>query len=259
MSKENNSLTNDCAFTAVTDYNENMLTVLISGANRGLGLEFARQYLETGWKVHATCRDCSSAAELKMLGEQYKDLHIHELELSDFNQIDKLAGKLEKQAIDLLINNAGLFGPKPIAEKDFRQKFTHLDYQIWMDLFTVNTMAPVKMAEALLENIRAGVEKKIVTISSIVGSIAEGEKGLVGYPSSKAAVNMAMATLAHELEDENIIVNAVNPGWVKTDMGGAAAPLEIVDSIQQLRALFENMSMDRSGMFLDYDGNIIPW
>ncbi len=257
--KEKESRFNGCAFVVVTDYNEEMLTVLITGANRGLGLEFVRQYLATGWRVHATCRNIDDAVELKMLRGQFKHLHLHELELTDFSQIDKLAKNLSQHPLDLLINNAGIFGPKPIAEKDFRQKFTHLDYQIWSDLFTVNTMVPVKMSEAFIENIRSGDEKKIVTISSIVGSIADGEKGLIGYPSSKAAVNMAMATLAHELREENIIVNAVNPGWVKTDMGGNSAPLEIIDSIQQLRALFENLSLEQSGLFLDYDGNIIPW
>ena len=181
------------------------------------------------------------------------------LDVSDFSAIDAIAKDLQGQPIDVMINNAGIFGPKPKAENDLRQTFGHMDYDIWANILKTNTMAPLKMAEALIENLLLGTQKKIVTISSVVGSITEANSGLFSYPASKAAVNMAMKTLAQALLPKGVIVASLNPGWVKTEMGGTAAPIEIEDSIRSLRQLIATLTLENSGRFIDYDGRFIPW
>lgn len=236
-----------------------MATVLVTGANRGLGLEFARQYIDDGWGVIATCRDPDSATQLRRLAAQHAGSEIRRLDVTDFDAIDALAAELQDRPIDVLINNAGVFGPKRSADGDFRQSFGSIDYEIMADILRVNTMAPLKMAEAFSEHVSASAQKKIVTISSRIGSIAEGDPGLYAYRTSKAAVNMAMATVARELESQGVIVSVFNPGWVRTDMGGSRASLEVDDSIRCLRKLIDELTIDDSGAFIDYDGRRIPW
>lgn len=233
--------------------------ILISGANRGLGLEFTKQYLEDGWGVFALCRDREAATELSRLAEEHDGLEIIECDVSDFTALDRIAATLRGQPLDVLINNAGVFGPKRKADNDFRQSYGHIDYDIMAHVLRVNTLAPLKMVEALIDNVMAGEQKKIVTISSSLGSIAETMTGLYAYRASKAAVNMVMATLARELEPQGVIVAALNPGWVRTDMGGADADLAIDESIRSLRDLIAGLTMEQSGTFLNYDGAEIPW
>lgn len=234
-------------------------SVLITGANRGLGLEFTRQYLVAGCNVIATCRDPEAAVALQDLQKQHGALRVLALDVGDFDAIDSLATDLNGQPIDVLINNAGLFGPKRQADGDLRQSLGHIDYGIWAELLRVNTQAPLKLAEALLDNVAASAQKKIVTISSRIGSIGETDTGLYAYRSSKAAVNMAMATLANDVRNLGITVITVSPGWVKTDMGGPTASLEAEDSITRLRNLIAKQGTEESGAFLDYTGETIPW
>ena len=236
---------------------DNLPTVLVTGANRGLGLEFVRQYLNAGWRVLATCRAPASATSLAAL--THANLTILPLDVSDFDAVDQLADALVDQPIDLLLNNAGVFGPKPQAEKDFRQSLGQIDFPLWADILRVNTQAPVKLAESLLPNLLAGSQKKLVTISSTEGSIADAQAGLYAYRTSKAAVNMAMALLAGDLKPRGIAVLSLNPGWVKTDMGGPQAVLEQEFSIAAMRQVIDQLSMDQSGQFLNYDGSSIPW
>lgn len=234
-------------------------TVLITGANRGLGLELVRQYLADGWQVIATCRDPAKATSLHDLQTTYNGLQISPLDVADFEAIDALASELGGRPIDVLINNAGLFGPKRQAENDLRQSFGHIDYDTWAELSRVNTLAPVKLAEALAGNVAASEHKKIVTISSRLGSIGETDAGLYAYRSTKAAVNMAMATLANDVREMGIVVISLSPGWVKTDMGGPGASLEVRESIEAVRKLIEAQTPQDSGAFLDYTGEEIPW
>lgn len=137
-----------------------MPTAMITGASRGLGLELARQYAADGWNVIATARNPADSAELQELDKQYPSLNVHALDVSDFAAIDRLARELKRRPIDILLNNAGVFGPKAKAENDPRQEFGHMDYDIWARLFRVNAMAPMKMAEALIDNISASAQKK---------------------------------------------------------------------------------------------------
>lgn len=234
-----------------------MNTVLITGANRGLGLEFARQYHADGWEVIATCRNPDTAQQLHAVGGER--LTVLPLDVADFDAIRRLAIALGDAPIDLLINNAGLFGPKRQAEGDLRQSFGHIDYDVWAEILRVNTLAPVRLAEALVENVAASAQKKIVTISSRLGSIAETDTGLYAYRTSKAAVNMSMATLANDVAGRGISVITFSPGWVRTDMGGENAALEPADSIARLRILIDEFPSDRSGAFIDYTGEGIPW
>jgi len=234
-------------------------SILITGANRGLGLEFVRQYLADNWHVIATCRNPDAATSLQELQATYNGLQIMPLDVADFAAIDELASELGGRPIDVLVNNAGLFGPKRQADGDLRQSFGHIDYDIWTELLRVNTLAPLKLVEALIGNIAASEQKKVVTISSRIGSIGETDAGLYAYRSSKAAVNMAMATLANDVSDMGITVITFSPGWVKTDMGGPSASLEAEESIARLRGLIAEQSLEDSGAFLDYTGESIPW
>lgn len=236
-----------------------MPTVLITGSNRGLGLGFARQYAEAGWDVIASCRSPENATELTQLAREYSNVQIEQLDSGNFSQFDALAEKLTGRPIDVLINNAAVFGPKPKADGDMRQNFGHLDYELLADIFKINTLAPLKLTETLFQNVMTSDQKKIITLSSVVASIGEGGPGLYAYRTSKTALNMAMAALAHEAGPQGGIVTLFSPGWVKTDMGGSMASLEIDESINKLRKLIDELSPADNGRFIDYDGRTIPW
>jgi len=234
-----------------------MPTVLITGANRGLGLELTRQYCADGWNVIATAR--APSPELQALDAQHPSLNIHTLDVADFAAIDTLARELKGRPIDVLLNNAGVFGPKAKAENDPRQEFGHMDYEMWAGLFRVNAMAPMKMAEAFIDNVAASQQKKIVTITSSVGSIARTEGRTIAYRTSKAAANMLMRNLSFDLRPRGVITAAFCPGWVKTRMGGEAATLEAPEAMASLRGVIANLSSESSGQFWLYNGDLIPW
>lgn len=236
-----------------------MPCVLITGANRGLGLELTRQYCAEGWNVVATCRTPSEASELQSLDRQFPSLNVLALNVSDFAAIDQLSHGLRGRPIDVLLNNAGLFGPKAKAEGNLGQEFGHMNYDIWAELFRINVMAPMKMAEAFITNIEAGQQRKIVTITSSVGSITQTDGHTYAYRTSKTAANMLMRNLAFDLEARGIITAAFCPGWVKTRMGGPNAPLEAPDAIAGLRKTIAGLTLKSSGQFWLYNGDIIPW
>ena len=231
-------------------------TVLVTGANRGLGLEFVRQYAADRWRVLAFCRAASDA--LHRIATEH-DVRIETVDVSDFAQIDRAAATLRDEAVDVMINNAGQFGPKLEADNDPRQTFGQMDYDIWSNLFRVNTLAPYKMVEAFHPQLTAGDQRKVVTLSSAVSSISGAEPTATAYRCSKTAVNMAMATLAKRLADDEISVLTLCPGWVRTEMGGDAAPIEPVDSVLGMRARISELSLDSTGQFLRYNGDVIPW
>jgi NAD(P)-dependent dehydrogenase (short-subunit alcohol dehydrogenase family) len=186
-------------------------------------------------------------------------VQIHELDVGRFEAIDGLARDLKGTAIDVLINGAGLFGPKARSEGNPGQIFGSIDYDAWRQLLDVNTLAPVRMAEAFLEHVAASTEKKIVSLTSSMGSIAETGGGYYAYRSSKAALNMAMATLARDLARRGIVVAVLCPGWVRTDMGGPDAPIYKEESVRGLRRVIAGLGPSTSGSFLRYDGERIPW
>jgi NAD(P)-dependent dehydrogenase (short-subunit alcohol dehydrogenase family) len=224
--------------------------VLITGAGRGIGLEFARQYAETGWHVHATCREPKNASELLTLPGE---VTVHKLDVTHPKQIGHLVRELEDVPIDLLINNAGVIGPR-------ERGFGDLDYGAWEDVLRVNTLAPIRIAEAFIDNILASERKLIVSLSSVYGSIGSNNSGgSYLYRSSKAALNAAMRSLAIDLRDEGVTVVVFHPGWVRTDMGGPNASLSPQDSVAGMKALIDLLKPSQSGRFYGYDGAEIPW
>ncbi len=231
-----------------------MATVLITGANRGLGLEFCRQYAGQGWHVIACSRNPDDAFDLNNLAGRYANIQLETLDVSEFEQIDALSGKLAAQSIDVLINNAGIYTDNK------SNGFGQLDYQAWTQSFVINTEAPVKMAEAFLPQIKKSDKRLIVNISSLMGSIADNDSGgSIFYRSSKAALNAAMKSLAIGLKEQSVGVLIFHPGWVKTDMGGPNALINAEPSIAGMRALIENFSLDQSGSFVKFDGTAMPW
>ncbi|MFM8342307.1 MAG: SDR family oxidoreductase [Methylomonas sp.] len=231
-----------------------MKTVLIAGANRGLGLEFVRQYAVAHWKVIAACRQPDSATELKDLAKQYPQIQVEALDVADFAQIDALSNRLQSQAIDLLINNAGVYGDT--AGKGFG----NLDYQTWQQTLTVNTMAPVKVTEAFLSQLERGADKLVVVISSLMGSISDNSSGgSLLYRSSKAGLNAVMKSLSIDVKPRQLGVLILHPGWVRTDMGGKNGLIDVEESVKGMRQQIEAFQFELSGSFVKYDGSLLPW
>lgn len=232
-----------------------MKTTLISGANRGIGLEFCRQYAADGWRVIAGCRSPETAQALKKLMAQYPDrVSVHQLDVADHAQIERLAQALSGEAIDLLINNAGIY-----PDSDARG-FGHTDYAEWMQAFRINTMAPLKMAENFAAHIARSKGKAIVSITSKMGSIADNSGGgNYQYRSSKTALNMVVKSLAIDLKPSGITAVVFHPGWVKTDMGGPNAMIPTEQSVLGMRQIISRLTLTDSGKFFAYDGQEIPW
>jgi NAD(P)-dependent dehydrogenase (short-subunit alcohol dehydrogenase family) len=231
-----------------------MPIVLVTGANRGLGLEFCRQYADKGWNVIACCRDPGQASALIELSQRCGTIQIEALDVAHFDQIDAVSKKLSGISLDVLINNAGVYG-------DHRSHgFGQLDYQAWLNTLVINTQVPIKMAEAFLPQIKRGSLKLIVNISSLMGSLADNSSGgSILYRSSKAALNAAMKSLSIDLREQGIGVLILHPGWVQTDMGGANALIDSNTSVGGMCAVIESFTMAQSGTFVKYDGKLMPW
>lgn len=232
-----------------------MNTVLITGANRGIGLEFANQYAADGWQVVACCRQPQQATALSQLADQYKNhLSIYPLDVRNLTEIDQLSQKLHHLSIDILINNAGIY---PSAQNG---EFGHINYDDWVEAFKVNTLAPFKMAEALVEQIARSQLKTIATITSKMGSVSDNQRGgSYIYRSSKAAVNMVGKSLAIDLQPRGIISVLLHPGWVQTDMGGCGALIPAKQSVSGMRKVLNSITHADTGKFIAYDGQSIPW
>ena len=225
--------------------------VLITGANRGIGLELARQYAEAGWKVIACCRDLKQAADLQELADTYPDIKAYPLDVADFAAIEALAENLKGVKIDVLINNAGVYPHSDL---------NHADPEQWLHAFKVNSMAPFKMAAAFTPHIAASRLKKLVTLSSKMGSLDDNTSGgSYIYRTSKVAANMVMKSLAIDLQAFGISVAVLHPGWVQTEMGGPGALIDTRASVSGLRKVIEHLNLDNTGRFIAYDGKVINW
>jgi NAD(P)-dependent dehydrogenase (short-subunit alcohol dehydrogenase family) len=221
-----------------------MPTVLITGANRGLGLEFARQYSADGWDVIGTSRESDEATELKELGARVEQLEMRDLEaVSSF-------GPRVGDRLDLFIGNAGTWKPEQAATAE--------DGRAWAEMLTSNSIAPYLLARAVLEQV-AAARGKMVAISSGLGSIAESSGGYVPYRTSKAALNMAWRQLSFEARPLGVATAVLDPGWVKTRMGGANAPSTPEESISEMRRVIDGLTLERSGGFYRRDGSAEPW
>ena len=238
-----------------------MITTLLTGSNRGIGLEFVRQYAADGAEVIATCRNPAEAGDLQKIAKVSDGrVLIEQLDVIDSESINTLARKYQGKPIDILINNAGVPGPRgPDNEKLNEQRFGTLNYDAWLDVMSVNTLGPIRVAEAFVENVAISNQKKIVTLSSTMGSIQERPYPIFLYCTSKTALNKAISILAVALKDRNIIAALFCPGHVKTELGGEGATVEVEDSVAGLRELFSELTLDDSGTYTRYNGETVAW
>jgi NAD(P)-dependent dehydrogenase (short-subunit alcohol dehydrogenase family) len=229
-----------------------MPSIMITSANRGLGLEFVRQYAADGWRIFAACRNPDAADDLHEL-TRTGSVTVFPMDVTDLSSIRRAAEGLNDESIDVLLNSAGIIG-KP------GQRTGHIDYESWEQVLNVNTMGPLRVTEAFVEHVARSERKLIVTITSGLGSLTDNTSGgSIPYRSSKAAVNMAMRSAAIDLAPRGIACILVNPGWVKTDMGGPGAPLSPSESVAALKSLIATFGLAHSGKFFHYDGREYAW
>ncbi|MCV6605224.1 MAG: SDR family oxidoreductase [Porticoccaceae bacterium] len=231
-----------------------MATLLITGCNRGIGLELTRQYLCAGWQVHACCRSPEQAPALQELAQDCPEsLQIHVLDVASECSIAMLKNALGDLPIDLLLNNAGVYGGAG-------NRLGNLDAEEWLQVLRVNTIAPLLLAQAFLNNVVASEGKTIASVSSKVGSIDDNRGGSnYMYRSSKTALNQAMKSLSIDTADRGIKAVVLHPGWVQTDMGGPNALISTEQSAAGLKNVLDNLRPEQSGSFFNYDGSEIPW
>lgn len=225
-----------------------MATYLITGANRGIGLEMTQQLAACGHRVIATCRNPMTADALSSTQGQ---VDLQTLDVTDESAVAALANLLNGQVIDVLVNNAGT-----MAE---RQSVDDMNYEQWMASFAVNAIAPWRIALAFASHLSASPRPRLITLTSQMGSIARAGCDRVAYRSSKAAANMAMRTLALEWQARGITVCMLHPGWVRTQMGGGDATLSTTESASAILQTIDAITPADTGRFLNYDGSEIPW
>lgn len=226
-------------------------TVLITGANRGIGLEYVRQYAQEGNTVYATVRDMAQAVELQSLAANYARIHLLALDIADISAIQALARELSDVSIDILISNAGAYPPS---------RFGKTDPQTWLQTFQINTLTTYYLAEAFLPHLQRSGQAKLIAMTSKMGSMTDNSSGgEYIYRSTKTALNMVVKSLSLDLQPFNIIVAALHPGWVRTDMGGPNGLIDTKTSVAGLRKVIAGLDRAQSGEFIAYDGKLVPW
>jgi len=222
-------------------------TVLVTGANRGLGLEYARQFIDKGYHVIGTARKPAEADELKALGAE-----VMALDVADDASVSDLAEALEGRPIDILINNAGIFDRRDVD-------LAAADADMFLRTIDINTAGPLRVTQALMPNLKAGERKKVISMSSGLGSIENSTGGWYAYRSSKTALNQVNKIWSEEFKGDGFIFTVVHPGWVQTDMGGANATYTPEESVTGLIAVIEELDAEDNGRFYDLKGETIPW
>ena len=222
-------------------------TVLITGANRGIGLEYARQFAAKGYTVIGTVRDPADAKELSAVADR-----VEQLDVADAASVAALAQRLQGVPIDILVNNAGMFDRRDLT-------VDKVDFTVMEQTLAVNTLGPLRVTQALMPNLRAGKRRTIVNMSSELGSIERSSGRWYAYRTSKAALNQITRTMSAELAPEGFICVVLHPGWVRTDMGGAAATYSPQESVAGLVAVIEKLAPADNGRFYDFRGTAIPW
>lgn len=231
-----------------------MSTVVVSGANRGLGLEFARQYAARGARVFAGARAPEQAEELNAAAAASGGrLSVHALDAAADGSVEAFARTVGDAPVDVVIANAGVFGG------DRQHRLGEVSAAEFLDTLNVNTVGPVRLAQAFVRNLRAGRGKKLIAVTSGMGSIAETGGGYLAYRASKAALNMVWATLAKDLAADGIVCVPMSPGWARTDMGGAGAPQAVDDTVRQMIERIDAYGPEHSGRFLGFSGREIAW
>jgi len=246
-------------------------TALITGANSGLGLEFARQYAEKGWTVIATHRRSDVPPSLAPLLAKYPKVSVERMDVSSIPEVKALAAKLKGVPIDVLINNAGVYSDRSACVEEScggaadTQTFTNIDYDLFDTIMAVNVRGPLIVSESFIDNVRASVQKKIIAISSTNGSLTEPLPGAWGiaYRSSKAALNRAMQLVAVKEKDEGVIVLMLHPGTVVTERlernRGLPGTVDMQPSVTGMIDVIDKITIEGTGRFLQYDGTTAPW
>ena len=225
-------------------------TVLITGANRGLGLEFVRQYAIDNYEVIACSRKINKKDDLHKLQVKFKNISIYKLDVANFSSIDQFAKSL-KSPIDILINNAGVYPDSSID---------HINYDTWLEAFKINTLVAFKMTKAFLPHLKKSHLKKVASLTSKMGSIDDNSGGgEYLYRSSKTALNMVMKSLSIDLKPYDLALITLHPGWVRTDMGGPNGLIDADESVTGMKRQIDKLSIKTSGQFIAYDGKKIPW
>ncbi|MDY6820976.1 MAG: SDR family oxidoreductase [Deferribacterota bacterium] len=231
-----------------------MNTILITGANRGIGLETTKIFSKNNWNVIACCRNPNGEIELNMLSKNMNNIKILKLDLDNFDNIENLKYELNNTNIDILLNNAGIYGD-PIG-----QEFGKINYESFNNALKINLLAPLKLSETLIDNVLKSNKKIIAFITSMMGSITLNKNGdEIIYRVTKAAANMAVKCLSNKLRDKKVTVLAMHPGWVKTRMGGPNAPTTAVESASGIYKVLSTITFKSSGLFIDYKGEVLPW
>lgn len=226
-----------------------MQTVLVTGASRGLGAEFVRQYAAEGSVVYAACRQPEAAGWLGSIPGVVPVT----LDVGDARSVAELARQLARTPLDLVICNAGIYGPRDGS-------FGHTDFDGFAEVLRIDTLGPLRVAEALMPNLVAGGARKLVGITSLMGSIGDNRGGgAIPYRAAKAALNAAFHAAAIDLAPQRVTVLLLHPGWVRTDMGGPSASLSAAESAAGLRGVLDRVTSADNGQFLNYDGGHIPW
>jgi NAD(P)-dependent dehydrogenase (short-subunit alcohol dehydrogenase family) len=226
-----------------------MPTVLVTSASRGIGFEFARQYAAEGWHVLAACREPAAATELAAIGA---GVELVAMDVTDLASVRAAAGASDAP-VHLLVNSAGIMGQLDDLPGN-------VDYGEWARVLDVNTMGPVRVLDAFVPRLAAAGGAKALTITSGMGSLSDIRSGTaMMYRTSKAAINMAMRARALQLRDRGITVAVINPGWVRTDMGGPGASISVEQSIAAMRKVIDALTPDQAGSFLNWKGGTYPW
>jgi NAD(P)-dependent dehydrogenase (short-subunit alcohol dehydrogenase family) len=233
-------------------------TVLITGGNRGIGLEYVKHFTERGWNVIATARKPEQAEELNTLAKKHKSITVEQLDVTDHARIEALAAHYKGQPIDILLNNAGL---TPRYKTAFNP-LNNIDFDIALKSFKVNAIGPLKMCQAFMDHVAASDQKKIIIMSSKVGSISASPKMpmFYSYRGSKAALNMYMYTLSFETPKKNVILTLLSPGIVNTTEGTKIPnAIEKEESVSKMMKIIESLTLKDNGRFLSYDGSEVDW
>ena len=230
------------------------MNILITGANRGIGLEMVKYSMEQGWRVFACCRNPHNSDSLFNIAKLSNGkISVHIADMQELSTLQALSYELRNEPIDMLINNAGIYGSD-------KNKFGSVNVDSWLQTFQVNSIAPLKMVEVFSEQLFMGKKKLVACMSSKMGSMADNGYGnSYIYRSSKAALNAVVKSLSIDLREQGVICVALHPGWVKTDMGGPNAEITTRQSVKQLFSHLSKLTIKDSGRFIDIDGSDIPW
>lgn len=227
-----------------------MPTVMITGANRGIGYEFARQYADDGWRVIACCRDPAAAEALRALAG---DIAIHPLDVVSGASVAAAKAAIGDEPIDLLLNNAGFIGQRA-------GRLGAVDYDDWLVVLHINLIGPARVSAAFVDNVLASQQKKLIVLSTRMASLSECQASdFMAYRTSKAATNMLTKLVANDLGPKGAIVAAFHPGWVQTELGGPRAPTPASESVSAMRKTLAGLAGEDNGRFINYDGSTIPW